>query len=86
MPIKDNDGFIIGVVTLVNKKTGIFTGKDEGFVEAFGIFCGIALANASNYEQLRCAEARKQVALDIMSYHATSNVEVKLGLTKKLIV
>jgi len=85
MPIKDNDGFIIGVVTLVNKKTGIFTGKDEGFVEAFGIFCGIALANASNYEQLRCAEARKQVALDIMSYHATSNVEESKALAERIV-
>ena len=49
------------MVTLVNKKTGIFTANDESFVEAFGIFCGLALANVSNYEQLRAAEARKQV-------------------------
>ena len=75
MPIKDGDSNIIGVVTLINKKTGIFTCNDESFVEAFGIFCGIALANVSNYEQLKTAEARKQVALDIMTYHATSNHE-----------
>ena len=79
MPIRDGESNIIGVVTLVNKKTGkhtqkyttvlktgfvllgIFTANDESFVEAFGIFCGIALANVSNYEQLKTAEARKQV-------------------------
>ena len=75
MPIKDGDSNIIGVVTLINKKSGIFTSNDESFVEAFGIFCGIALANVSTYEQLKTAEARKQVALDIMTYHATSNTE-----------
>ena len=75
MPIRDGEGHIIGVVTLVNKKTGIFTANDESFVEAFGIFCGIALANVSNYDQLRTAEARKQVALDIMTYHAASSAE-----------
>ena len=75
MPIRDGESNIIGVVTLVNKKTGIFTTNDESFVEAFGIFCGIALANVSNYEQLKTAEARKQVALDIMTYHAASSPE-----------
>jgi len=75
MPIKDSDNKIIGVVSLINKKTGIFTSNDESFVEAFGIFCGISLANVSNYEQLKAAEARKQVALDIMTYHASSSAE-----------
>ena len=56
------------MVTLVNKKTGIFTANDESFVEAFGIFCGLALANVSNYEQLRAAEARKQVRTLIKLY------------------
>lgn len=82
MPIRDGDRNIIGVVSLVNKKTGIFTANDESFVEAFGIFCGIALANVSNYEQLKTAEARKQVALDIMTYHATSSTEEVRMLSK----
>ena len=101
MPIRDGDSNIIGVVSLVNKKTGIFTANDESFVEAFGIFCGIALANVSNYEQLKKAEARKQVrisyyycifklhvslfkqvALDIMTYHATSSTEEVRRLSK----
>merc|ERR1719499_657054 len=75
MPIRDSENKLIGVVSLINKKTGFFTTNDENFVEAFGVFCGIALANVSNYEQLKTAEARKQVALDIMTYHATSSPE-----------
>jgi len=82
MPIKDGEENIIGVVTLINKKTGIFTSNDESFVEAFGIFCGIALDNVYNYEQLKAAEARKQVALDIMTYHAASNHEESEMLAK----
>ena len=82
MPIKDSDNNIVGVVSLINKKTGSFTLNDESFVEAFGIFCGIALANVSTYEQLKAAEARKQVALDIMSYHASANSEESNFLTK----
>ena len=81
MPIKDSDNHIVGVVSLINKKTGFFTVNDESFVEAFGIFCGIALANVSTYEQLKAAEARKQVALDIMSYHASANSEESTFLT-----
>jgi len=78
MPIKDSDNKLLGVVSLINKKTGFFTSNDENFVEAFGVFCGISLANASNYELLKAAEARKQVALDIMTYHASSSsVEAK---------
>eukprot|EP00092_Neocalanus_flemingeri_P000851 GFUD01000908.1.p1 GENE.GFUD01000908.1~~GFUD01000908.1.p1 ORF type:complete len:940 (+),score=252.02 GFUD01000908.1:154-2973(+) len=82
MPIMDSDNKIIGVVSLINKKTGFFTSNDENFVEAFGIFCGISLANVSNYEQVKAAEARKQVALDIMTYHASSSNEEAKFLTR----
>jgi len=75
MPIKDSDNKLIGVISLINKKTGLFTSNDESFVEAFGIFCGISLANVSNLEKVKAAEARKQVALDIMTYHASSSPE-----------
>jgi len=75
MPIKDSDNKLIGVISLINKKTGLFTSNDESFVEAFGIFCGISLANVSNLEKVKAAEARKQVALDIMTYHASSSTE-----------
>jgi len=82
MPIKDSDNKLIGVISLINKKTGLFTSNDESFVEAFGIFCGISLANVSNFEKVKAAEARKQVALDIMTYHASSSAEEAKFLTR----
>eukprot|EP00092_Neocalanus_flemingeri_P076021 GFUD01094260.1.p1 GENE.GFUD01094260.1~~GFUD01094260.1.p1 ORF type:complete len:916 (+),score=231.39 GFUD01094260.1:166-2913(+) len=85
MPIRDSGNQIIGVVSLVNKKKGYFTSNDESFVEAFGIFCGISLANVSNYEQAKAAEARSQVALDIMTYHASSNTADANSLASKVV-
>ena len=75
IPLRDNDNTIIAVVTLTNKKTGRFTKDDENFVELFGIFCGISLENVSNYEAVKAAEAKFQVALDIMSYHSVASEE-----------
>ena len=74
MPLRDSDNDIIGVVTLINKKIGCFTNNDEVFVEAFGVFAGHSLENVSKLEQIKQTEARCQVALDIMSYHASSSV------------
>lgn len=73
MPILDSDRKILGVISLINKKAGPFTCNDERFVQAFGIFCGIAIRNVSQFEAASEAEARCQVALEIMSYHADSD-------------
>lgn len=85
MPIRDSDNSIIGVVSLINKKSGCFSCNDESFVEAFGVFCGISLANVSNYEKAKEAEARSQVALDIMAYHASSSPEEAEQLALQLL-
>jgi len=86
MPIVDSDQQIVGVVSLINKKnSSCFTANDESFVEAFGIFCGISLANVSNLEVVKAAEARSQVALDIMTYHASSSEEEAAELACQLI-
>jgi len=74
MPLRDSDNAIIGVVTLINKRFGCFTNNDEDFVEAFGVFAGHSLENVSKLDQVRQAEARCQVTLDIMAYHASSSV------------
>lgn len=83
MPIKDSDSEILGVISLINKKSGSFTDNDEKFVEAFGVFCGMALRNVSNYETAKQAEARSQVALEIMAYHASSCEDEAMMLAQK---
>ena len=66
MPILDPEAEILGVILLINKKNGPFTDNDEQFVEAFGVFCGMALRNVSNYEDAKQAEARSQVMSDAL--------------------
>ena len=75
IPLRDNDNSIIAVVTLTNKNNGMFTKDDENFVEAFGVFFSISLENIRNYEAVKIAEAKCQVALDIMSYHSVASEE-----------
>lgn len=52
MPIQNTSGKIIGVIQVLNKKTGIFTAKDEDFLEALTSQAGIALENASLYKEI----------------------------------
>ena len=65
LAIRDPDG-IVGVISLANKEkvtsenlsddsvtatdSNIFTDNDERFVEAFAVFCGMAIRNAADYE------------------------------------
>ena len=41
---------------------GVFSANDEYFVEAFSIFCGMAIRNAAEYEKAVVSEAKLQVA------------------------
>ena len=49
-----------------------FTSNDERFVEAFSIFCGMAIRNAADYEKAVVSEAKLQVAFEVMNYQSTS--------------
>lgn len=80
MPIRDPDGLVVGVISLANKEAQreeerSFTGNDERFIEAFAIFCGMAIRNASDYERAIVSEAKLQVAFEVMNYQAASNAD-----------
>ena len=81
-PIRDPDGRVVGVISLANKEVDParpnserFTSNDERFVEAFSIFCGMAIVNAADYEKAVVSEAKLQVAFEVMNVQATSNME-----------
>lgn len=69
MPIY-NRGSIIGVVQMVNKKTGPFTKIDEQAFEMFAVYCGLALHHAKLYQKIRRSEQKNRVALEVLSYHS----------------
>ena len=84
VPIRDPDGVVVGVISLANKdvtatvlsdNAGYFTGNDERFVEAFTVFCGMAIRNAADYERAVVSEAKLHVAFEVMNFQATSNAE-----------
>ncbi|KAG8308407.1 cGMP-specific 3',5'-cyclic phosphodiesterase [Homalodisca vitripennis] len=76
MPIKNSSGQIIGVIQLINKFDDLpFTKNDENFVEAFAIFCGMGIHNTHMYEKAVIAMAKQSVTLDVLSYHASANLE-----------
>lgn len=52
MPVKETDGKIIGVIQVLNKKDGIFTGEDEELLSAFSVQASIAIKNASLFEEV----------------------------------
>ena len=71
MPIRDAGGGdyvtssscrILGVISLLDKANGgRFSENDERFVEAFAIFCGMAIRNAKEYERAVVSEAKLNV-------------------------
>jgi len=48
-PMKDNQGQIIGVVQVLNKKGGVFSGEDEELLEALVSQAAIAIENSQLY-------------------------------------
>ncbi|XP_046852626.1 dual 3',5'-cyclic-AMP and -GMP phosphodiesterase 11-like isoform X2 [Xenia sp. Carnegie-2017] len=76
MPILSCGGEILGVVQLLNKMDNTpFNTNDENLFEAFAIFCGMAIHNASVYEDIQKAMAKQLVAFEVLSYHATASAE-----------
>ena len=77
MAIRDPDGKILGVISLIDKDDrqgyGGFSANDERFVEAFSLFCGMAIRNAAQYEKAVVSEAKLQVAFEVMNYQAVAS-------------
>jgi hypothetical protein len=84
MPIRDStNDKILGVISLINKENGgIFTENDERFTEAFSLFCGMAIKNASDFETAIVSEAKLQVAFETLNVQATASEEEARCLSK----
>lgn len=74
MPIFNADKVVLAVAQLVNKRgTEPFHDSDEKSFEIFAAYCGLALQNAQLYDQLKRDAARRQVALEMISYHTRAH-------------
>ncbi|XP_072177663.1 cGMP-specific 3',5'-cyclic phosphodiesterase-like isoform X4 [Diadema setosum] len=82
-PIYNSEQKIIGVAQMLNKgNKQTFTEQDENLFEAFAIFCGLGIHNTQMYENAMRLMAKQQVALDVLSYHATAQPEEVTKLKK----
>jgi phosphoserine phosphatase RsbU/P len=64
MPLKNKDGVIVGVLQLLNKRSGVFTHDDEQFIRALSIHAAIAIENARLYESEKAfQQMREEVRL-----------------------
>jgi sigma-B regulation protein RsbU (phosphoserine phosphatase) len=52
MPMRNKDGQVIGVLQLLNKRSGQFTASDEGFLGALSDHVALALENARLHREL----------------------------------
>lgn len=68
-------GSVIGVVQMVNKRSGYFTTEDQEAFEMFAVYCGLALHHAKLYDKIRRSAQKYRVALEVLSYHNTSSEE-----------
>lgn len=74
LPIFNRDSCVIGCAQVSNRVDNLpFDENDEQLFEAFGIFCGLAIHNTLIYHELERSMAEKSVALEVLSYHATSS-------------
>lgn len=74
MPVPNAEHKVIAVAQLVNKKGGEgFSEEDEQAFSVFTAYCGMALHNANLLDQLRKDAARRQVALEMISYHTAAH-------------
>lgn len=68
---------VIALIYACNKiKTstlGYFSKADINVAQAFALFCGIGVQNIMMYEKVLRASNMQQVALDVLSYHLSSN-------------
>ncbi|XP_052829828.1 dual 3',5'-cyclic-AMP and -GMP phosphodiesterase 11A [Octopus bimaculoides] len=80
-PIRNSDFEIIGVAEVVNRLDGYpFDDQDDQLFEAFAIFCGLGINNAILYAEVSLAAAKQQVALEMLSYHASITPEELMKL------
>ncbi|XP_074649762.1 cGMP-dependent 3',5'-cyclic phosphodiesterase-like isoform X2 [Tubulanus polymorphus] len=69
-PIKDENGVVIGVAQLCNKKIGEhFTVFDVEIAKAFSVYCCISIVHSILYQKVHETQLRSRLASELMSYH-----------------
>lgn len=66
--IPDNDGKVIGVVSLINKVGSRFDSGDERNLASFAIFCGVGIQSNRLHSRMAKEQKRTRIALEMIAY------------------
>ncbi len=64
-PVRNMQGEIIGVIQVINKRTGLFTPEDETLFRAFAYQAAIAVENFNLYQRLMDTHEKVAIMLDV---------------------
>jgi len=67
MPIRNQEGTIVGVTQVMNKHAGVFTPDDERLLSAFSAQAGVAIEKATLFENVREMKAYLESVLESLS-------------------
>ncbi|RNA41546.1 dual 3 -5 -cyclic-AMP and -GMP phosphodiesterase 11-like isoform X4, partial [Brachionus plicatilis] len=77
IPVTNCSDQVVALILACNKikssTLNYFSRSDINVAEAFALFCGIGIQNIMMYEKVVRAMNMQQVALDVLSYHVSSN-------------
>jgi multidrug resistance efflux pump/putative methionine-R-sulfoxide reductase with GAF domain len=62
VPVKNRQQEVVGVLQLINKREGGFTGTDEALLTVFGAQVAIAIQNVQRLEELRATDLQLKAA------------------------
>ncbi|BFZ24366.1 hypothetical protein BsWGS_27405 [Bradybaena similaris] len=69
-PIKNEEGVVLGVAQLCNKKTfQYFTTFDEDIASAFAVYCCISISHSLMYKKVIDIQYRNSLANELMMFH-----------------
>jgi len=79
VPVKDNEGKIIGVLEALNKINGSFNNEDEEFINLISEQAFIILRNCSNFEKVVGNQYKLQNLLMVFLLSSNQKLKFKKG-------
>jgi adenylate cyclase len=84
MPLRNNQGQIIGVTQMINKRDGVFDKEDEELLNAFSAQAGVAIENSILFQRtLEMSNFMQSILRSITNWVLTFDEEGKMTTSNK---
>ncbi len=84
MPLDDHDGKRVGVIQVMNRKTGQFTKDDEDYLAALSVQAALSLQNAQFTTNLSALSSRNQQLVEILEQRLRDLQDLKMVSMKHM--